>query len=426
MGAFYFQEYFMALTAIIGAQWGDEGKGKIVDTLSEAADLVVRFQGGANAGHTIKIGDEETILHQIPSGILRPTTHCLLGNGMAFDPVGLKNEIEEIERKGLTVNGRLHISPLAHVVTPLHKIKDAYQEDASGVKAIGTTKRGIGPCYTDKIGRTGIRVRDLFNENDLRVTLVSKTALLRRRIDMPEVEAQKLVSDLELFFDSVQRILPFVDNTIFRIHSYIKEGRNILAEGAQGVMLDIDFGSYPYVTACNTTAGNIATGLGIGPRLIDQIIGVFKCYTTRVGAGPFPTELNDAIGDHLQTRGSEFGATTRRRRRCGWFDAALGKYAVMINGFTGLAMTKLDILDEMEEIKICTHYENGEFPLLDLKDARPVYLTLPGWRESTAEARRLTDLPPRARQYLQTLEDLLEVKISYVSTGKERRQIICL
>jgi len=416
----------MSFTAVIGAQWGDEGKGKIVDTLSENADLVVRFQGGANAGHTIKIGDEETILHQIPSGILRPTTHCLLGNGMAFDPVGFKNEVEEISRKGIEINGRLHISPLAHVVTPLHKMHDVFQENTSGPKAIGTTQRGIGPCYADKISRVGIRVLDLFDESALRATLDARTTLFRQRIPLSDSEAQKLAADLELFYDSVRRILPFVDDTIFRIHSYIKEGRRVLAEGAQGVLLDIDFGTYPFVTACNTTAGNIATGLGIGPHQIDQIIGVFKCYTTRVGAGPFPTELNDAIGDHLQTRGSEFGATTRRPRRCGWFDAALGKYAVMTNGFTTIAMTKLDILDELPEIKICTQYENGEFPLLDLKAARPVYLTLSGWQESTAEARQLTDLPPLARQYLQTLEDLLKVKISYISTGKERHQIIYL
>lgn len=416
----------MALTAVIGAQWGDEGKGKIVDTLSEATDLVARFQGGANAGHTIQIGTEETILHQIPSGILRPATHCLLGNGMAFDPVGLKNEIDEIDQKGIDVSNRLHISPLAHVVTPLHKLWDTFQENESGANAIGTTKRGIGPCYADKIGRAGIRVRDLFHENDLKATLTARAALLRQQIALTESEEKKLAADLELFFDSVRQILPFVDDTIFRIHSYLKAGHNVLAEGAQGVMLDIDFGSYPFVTASNTTAGNIATGLGIGPHLIDKIIGVFKSYTTRVGSGPFPTELNDETGDHLQARGHEFGATTHRRRRCGWFDAALGKYAVMINGFSSIALTKLDVLDELAEIKICTHYENGKFPIIDLKEARPVYLTLPGWQKSTTAARCLADLPLRARQYLQILEDLLEVKISHISIGKERQQIIYL
>lgn len=279
----------MALTAVIGAQWGDEGKGKIVDTLSESADLVARFQGGSNAGHTIQIGAEETILHQIPSGILRPKTHCVLGNGMAFDPVGLVNEIDEIARKGIDVIGRLHISLLAHVVTPLHKIRDAYNEKESGANAIGTTKRGIGPCYADKIGRCGIRVRDLFDEANLRATVTAKTLSLQQLVEFTETEKQTIERDLETFFQSVRRILPFVDDTILLIHSYLKDGRNVLAEGAQGVMLDIDFGSYPFVTASNTTAGNIATGLGIGPRQIDEIIGVFKSYTTRVGYGPFPT-----------------------------------------------------------------------------------------------------------------------------------------
>ena len=414
----------MPLTAVIGAQWGDEGKGKIVDILSESADLVARFQGGANAGHTVQIGTEETILHQIPSGILRSQTHCLLGNGMAFDPVGLKNEIDVVQRKGIDVRNRLHISPLAQVVTPLHKILDNYYENISSARAIGTTKRGIGPCYTDKISRNGIRVGDLFNENDLRENITSRTIFMRKQGVLTESEEDKLADDIEVFLDAVREILPYVDNTIFRIHSYLESGKNVLAEGAQGVLLDIDFGTYPFVTASNTIAGNVATGLGIGPHWIDSIIGVFKCYTTRVGAGPFPTELNDAVGDHLQARGDEFGATTRRRRRCGWFDAALGKYAVKINGFSSLAFTKLDVLDNLAEIKICTHYANGEFPLLDLKNAIPVYLTLPGWQKSTTEAHSLDELPFQARQYLQTLEDLLEVKISYISTGKERHQII--
>ncbi|NLA22579.1 MAG: adenylosuccinate synthase, partial [Candidatus Marinimicrobia bacterium] len=286
----------MPLTAVIGAQWGDEGKGKIVDILSESADLVARFQGGANAGHTVQIGTEETILHQIPSGILRSQTHCLLGNGMAFDPVGLKNEIDVVQRKGIDVRNRLHISPLAQVVTPLHKILDNYYENISSARAIGTTKRGIGPCYTDKISRNGIRVCDLFNENDLRENITSRTIFMRKQGVLTESEEDKLADDIEVFLDAVREILPYVDNTIFRIHSYLESGKNVLAEGAQGVLLDIDFGTYPFVTASNTIAGNVATGLGIGPHWIDSIIGVFKCYTTRVGAGPFPTELNDAVG----------------------------------------------------------------------------------------------------------------------------------
>jgi adenylosuccinate synthase len=416
----------MSLTAVIGAQWGDEGKGKIVDTLSESADLVARFQGGANAGHTIQIGAKETILHQIPSGILRPRTHCLLGNGMAFDPVGLQKEIDELTREGIDVRGRLHISPLAHVVTPLHKILDAHQEQASGARAIGTTKRGIGPCYAEKVGRAGIRVRDLSDIENLRAIITAKLNALHQIIPAGELEETQLNQDLEGFYQAVEFILPFVDDTIFRIHTYLQEGRNVLAEGAQGVLLDVDFGSYPFVTASNTTTGNIATGLGISPRNIDWIIGVFKSYTTRVGAGPFPTELEDATGDFLQSRGHEFGATTRRRRRCGWFDAALGKYSMLINGFTSIALTKLDVLDELPEIKICTHYANGEFPLLNLKDAIPVYRTLPGWQASTASARRLTDLPRAARKYLEILEELLTVKISHISVGKERNQIITL
>ena len=416
----------MTLTAVIGGQWGDEGKGKIVDMLGENADLVARFQGGANAGHTIQIGTEETVLHQIPSGILRPGTHCLLGNGMVIDPVGLVHEIEEITARGIDVAGRLHLSLLAHVVTPLHKILDAYAESALGAGAIGTTRRGIGPCYADKIGRRGVRVHDLCDLKSLKTRLIARRYEILEQIPLPLPEQERLDHDLEQFYSAGEQIRPLAEDTVHLIHNYLQAGRPILAEGAQGTWLDVDFGTYPFVTASNTIAGGVCTGLGIGPNCIDQIMGVFKAYTTRVGGGPFPTELRDATGDLLQERGHEFGATTRRRRRCGWFDAVLGRYAVLINGFTSIAITKLDVLDTFPELQIAVSYKDGEWALLDQEKAVPEYRTLPGWQKPTDGARRFGDLPINAQRYLRSIEELLEVPVAYVSVGKARHQIIQL
>ncbi len=414
----------MPLQAVIGAQWGDEGKGKIVDYLGRQSDMVARFQGGANAGHTILIGTEETILHQIPTGILRPNTHCLLGNGMVIDPVGLVQEMTMLQQRGIDLAGRVHVSLLAHVVTPLHKLLDSYQEENLGVRAIGTTKRGIGPCYTDKVSRSGLRIRDLKEHHKLENDLKQRRQSLQNCGILNDTNTRILEDDLEQFYAAVDKILPYVEDTVRLIHHYLQSGRQILAEGAQGTLLDVDFGTYPYVTASNTVAGNICTGLGIGPQWIDAIIGVFKAYTTRVGAGPFPTELTDSIGAYLQETGVEFGATTRRRRRCGWFDAALGRYAAMINGFTSLAITKLDVLNSLDRLKICTGYRNGDFPAIDLSQAEPEYIELPGWQQTIENPRTFVDLPLAAQRYLRTIEELIGVKIALVSFGREREQIL--
>ncbi|PIS30524.1 MAG: adenylosuccinate synthase [Candidatus Marinimicrobia bacterium CG08_land_8_20_14_0_20_45_22] len=414
----------MSVTAVIGGQWGDEGKGKIVDALCKSSEVVARYQGGANAGHTILVGNEETILHQVPSGILHPKSECILGNGMVIDPIGLSNEIDHLQRRGIETQNRIHISLLAHVVTPLHKAYDAYSELSLGKKAIGTTKRGIGPCYSDKINRTGIQIKDLKDISHLKMNMAEKifragqAGVVTKEI-LPELESQ-----LPEFFTAAERIAQYSEDTISLLDRYIHENKRILVEGAQGTMLDVDFGSYPFVTSSSTTAGGICTGLGISPRHIDKIIGIFKAYTTRVGAGPFPTELFDATGDFLQQRGGEIGATTRRKRRCGWFDAAVGKYSCRINGFSSIAITKLDVLDELDEIKICTGYENGSIPEIDLLDAIPHFITLKGWKTDITQCNRYEILPNNAKVYLETISELLETKISHVSVGKDRSQII--
>lgn len=414
----------MSISAVLGGQWGDEGKGKIIDALCENSEVVARFQGGANAGHTILVGQEETILHQLPSGIIRENVNCILGTGMVIDPVSLMQEIVYLKKHGIRTDGRIHISLLAHVVTPIHKTLDASREASLGIKAIGTTKRGIGPCYTDKINRSGVRIKDLKNLSLLKSNLEEK---LNKNISegfIPESDRNNLLKEFDDFYKATGNISPFIEDTTLLIHQYIDEGKNILIEGAQGTLLDIDYGSYPYVTSSNTVAGNICTGLGIGPKIIDNITGVFKAYTTRVGAGPFPTELNSPEGDYLQKRGNEFGATTHRKRRCGWFDAALGNYSVKINGFSSIAITKLDVLDDLEEIKICTHYENGSYPSIELNEAVPCYITLPGWSIPINDIRKFVNLPPQAKEYVKTIEDLLETPISHISLGKERHQII--
>jgi adenylosuccinate synthase len=414
----------MSVTAVIGGQWGDEGKGKIVDALCETAEVVARYQGGANAGHTILVGNEETILHQVPSGILHPKSECILGNGMVIDPIGLSNEIDDLQRHGIEIGNRIHISLLAHIVTPLHKTYDAYSEVSLGKKAIGTTKRGIGPCYSDKINRTGIQVKDLLDISRLKANMTEKILNARKDGVVTAENLPELESQLPEFYAAAERIARYAEEAISLLDRYIRENKRILIEGAQETMLDVDFGSYPFVTSSNTTAGGICTGLGVGPRHIDTIIGIFKAYTTRVGAGPFPTELFDATGDFLQQRGGEIGATTRRKRRCGWFDAAVGKYSCRINGFSSIVITKLDVLDDLDEIKICTHYENGNFPEIGLSEAIPHLVTLKGWKTDITKCKRYETLPREAKVYLETISNLLETKISHVSVGKDRSQII--
>jgi len=416
----------MPVTAVLGAQWGDEGKGKIVDNLSENADVVARFQGGANAGHTINVKGKETILHQLPSGILREKAACIMGNGMVIDPVGLIAEMNYLRSEGIDINNRIHIALQAHVVTPLHKLLDAKSEESLGKSAIGTTKRGIGPCYADKINRTGIQVRDLKSLAKVKDTINYKIDNYLQKGLLTQAEINSINADLETFYGCIPEVYACAADTSLLMYNFIQNRREILIEGAQGSLLDIDFGSYPYVTSSNTTSGNIATGLGIGPTSIDNIIGVFKSYTTRVGAGPFPTELLDATGDYLQRTGGEFGATTKRKRRCGWFDAAIGAYTARINGFTSIAITKLDVLDDMEELQICTHYQNGSFPGVDLQEAVPQYIRMKGWRKSTSTARKFDDLPLEAQAYVRKIEELVNTRLEYISVGKEREQLIHL
>jgi adenylosuccinate synthase len=351
----------MSVEIILGAQWGDEGKGKIVDYLSENADYVARYQGGANAGHTIIVDGREFVLHLVPSGILNPDCVCMLGNGLVIDPVALLDEIRLLEDNGISIKDRLFISPKAHLIMPYHKMLDGASEKAYGEKAIGTTGRGIGPAYVDKANRRGVRIVDLLNrehfEKVLRENLAEKNNLLKKIYGQNPLSVDAVVEEY-LAFD--QKIDPYIRDVSRLLNNAIKEDKNVLIEGAQGTLLDLDHGTYPYVTSSNPIAGGACTGLGIGPTRIDKVTGVIKAYTTRVGNGPFPTELNDADGEKLRSVGSEFGATTGRSRRCGWFDGVLARYAAAVNGIDAFIVTKLDVLDTFEEIKICTSYETPD------------------------------------------------------------------
>ncbi len=414
---------------VVGAQWGDEGKGKIVDILSEQADLVVRYQGGANAGHTVVKGDDEFILHQIPSGILHPTTRCVIGNGVVLDPETLLGEIRELEGRGVEVAGRLFVSERAHLVLPYHKL---LEQAAERRERIGTTGRGIGPAYEDKFGRRGIRVADLRD-------LERATRKVRERVDRANDLLRLMGTDVGADADEhvalLQRLapalLPLAVDTGRIVRDTLRAERPVLLEGAQGALLDVDHGTYPYVTSSNTTAGGAAVGAGIGPTAIDAVLGVVKAYTTRVGNGPLPTEAADEQAEQLRKLGGEFGATTGRPRRCGWFDAVVVRYAVRVNGLTDLAVTKLDVLDTMATIPLCVGYRlDGED--LDeipadahlLGSVEPVYETHEGWCQLTGGARRLADLPRQARAYLDRIEALLETPITYVSVGTRSEQII--
>jgi adenylosuccinate synthase len=414
---------------VVGAQWGDEGKGKLVDVLAERADLVVRYQGGANAGHTVVIGDAQFILRQIPSGILQPSVTCIIGNGVVLDPGTLFTELDEITSRGITTAGRLFVSERAHLVLPYHKLLDAASEKSQN---IGTTGRGIGPAYEDKYGRRGIRVADL-RDLDVAADLVrDRVARANQLLGVMGAGARASADEhVEVLRTIAPRLLPLAADTGFLVHEAIRAGRHVLLEGAQGALLDVDHGTYPYVTSSNTTAGGAAVGAGIGPTAIDAVLGVVKAYTTRVGNGPLPTEAPDPDGPLLRKLGGEFGAVTGRPRRCGWFDATVVRYAVRVNGLTHLAVTKLDVLDTFAEIPVGTAYElDGvacrEMPAAvdRLERVRPVYEVLPGWRKPTGDARTLADLPREARAYLDRLETLAGAPIRYVSVGTRRDQII--
>jgi adenylosuccinate synthase len=414
---------------VVGAQWGDEGKGKIVDVLAERADLVVRYQGGANAGHTVVKGTDQFILHQIPSGILHAGPRCVIGNGVVLDPETLLHEMDELAGQGIALEGRLLLSDRAHLVLPYHKQLDQASERT---QRIGTTGRGIGPAYEDKVARRGVRVGDLRHVEQVRALVSAQVARANRVLAMLEVEERASAEEhLALIERLAPRILPLAADTGKLTWDALRAGKRVLLEGAQGALLDVDHGTYPFVTSSNTTAGGAAIGAGIGPTAIDAVLGVVKAYTTRVGNGPLPTEGGVADGDRLRKLGDEYGATTGRPRRCGWFDAVVVRYAVRVNGLTHLAVTKLDVLDTFERLPVCVGYRiAGE--LVDdmpadnqtLTDAEPIYEELDGWCRPTSGARRLADLPPQARAYLDRIQDLVETPIAYVSVGSRSDQII--
>lgn len=421
----------MANVIVIGAQWGDEGKGKITDLLSRSANVVVRYQGGVNAGHTIVVNDQTFKLHLIPSGILYPDTECIIGCGTVIDPQVLIEELDQLEKLNISTQ-RLLISETAHVTMPYHRLIDKASEEQRGSHKIGTTGRGIGPTYADKSERNGIRMLDLMDPIGLREqlewTINYKNVILEKLYNLPPLNPQEIIEE---YLGYAERLRPHVVDTSLRIYDAVQRRRNILFEGAQGTLLDLDHGTYPYVTSSNPVAGGACVGAGLGPTMIDRVIGVSKAYTTRVGEGPFPTELDGKVGELLCDRGAEFGTTTGRKRRCGWFDAVIGRYAARINGMDCVAITKLDVLDELEEINVCVAYEiDGDrcehFPSSARKFARcrPIYKTMPGWQMSTSDCRTLEDLPSQALDYLKFLAELIEVPIAIVSLGASRDQTI--
>ena len=416
---------------VVGAQWGDEGKGKLVDVLAERADWVVRYQGGANAGHTVHVGTVSTVLHQVPSGILHPGVRCAIGNGVVLDPESVFDEVDALVKNGVDVTGRLYLSDRAHLVMPYHKLVD---KESAASKAIGTTGRGIGPAYEDKVARRGIRVLDVRHPDRLRALVERGTDhanhILSGFGSPKRADAKFTLRALEVI---APRLLDIAEDVGLAISRAQKQGAAVLLEGAQGSLLDVDHGTYPYVTSSNTTAGGAAIGVGIGPRTIDAALGVVKAYTTRVGSGPLPTEFDEPMSDLVRKLGNEFGATTGRPRRCGWFDAVVVRYAVRVNGLTGLAVTKLDVLDTLEKVGLCTGYRIAgdlvsEFPgdIADLDGIEPVYEWFDGWQASTADARTLTALPRQARAYLDRMQELVDCPAQYVSVGTRRDQIIGL
>jgi adenylosuccinate synthase len=419
---------------VLGTQWGDEGKGKIVDLLSRNADAVVRFQGGHNAGHTLVIDGEKTVLHLIPAGILQPGVECLIGNGVVLSLHALRAEIEALEARGVEVRPRISISPACAIIMPWHEELDRAREEARGAKAIGTTCRGIGPAYEDKVARRGLRTSDLRNPQllaeKIEHVLDFHNFVLTRRFGKEAVDFQAMLDQAlelgEYFGDRVADVSG-------RLYDLRKAGKRVMFEGAQGSLLDIDHGTYPYVTSSNTTVGGVCTGTGVGPDAIDYVLGITKAYVTRVGGGPFPTELFDEAGKRLAKRGDEFGATTGRPRRCGWLDSVALRRMVSLNGVSGFCVTKLDVLDGFDEIRVCTAYRLGDevldAPPLDVEDwarLEPIYETFPGWQESSRGATRMEDLPANARSYLEAMEALCGAPVHIVSTGPDRNENIVI
>ncbi|YAI83039.1 MAG: adenylosuccinate synthase [cyanobacterium endosymbiont of Rhopalodia sterrenbergii] len=421
----------MANVIVIGAQWGDEGKGKITDLLSRSADVVVRPQGGVNAGHTIVVQGKTFKLHLIPSGILYPNTECIIGSGTVIDPKVLLEELGQFQSLEVSTEN-LFISQTAHVTMPYHRLFDTASEKRRGKHKLGTTGRGIGPTYADKSERTGIRIIDLMNPNGLQKklewTINYKNVILEKLYNLSPLNPEAVIEE---YLEYAEKLRPYVVDSSLKIAEAIQKRKNILFEGAQGTLLDLDHGTYPYVTSSNPIAGGACVGAGVGPTVIDRVIGVAKAYTTRVGEGPFPTELHGKVGELLGNRGAEFGTTTGRRRRCGWFDGVIGRYAVRINGLDCLAITKLDVLDELEEIKVCVAYELDSKTCSHLPSnarefaqCKPIYETLPGWQQSTTNCRVLDDLPQTALSYLKFLAELMETPIAIISLGASRDQTI--
>lgn len=427
-----FFAFFMPARIIIGAQWGDEGKGKVVDLCSKEADYVVRYQGGANAGHTLKFDDTTIVLHLIPSGLFNGNSSCVIGNGVVIDPIALVDEIKEVESIGTDLENRLFISSSAHVILSYHKVLDRVKEKSRGNDAIGTTGRGIGPAYVSKVSRIGIRMNDLLDKNTLNEKIrgnlndINK-ALVNVYKEEP-LDADEMIAEL---IPCIDRLKPYICNTSNLLHNAIRDGKSILLEGAQGSLLDVDHGTYPYVTSSSPTAGGACTGSGIPPLAVDKVMGITKAYCTRVGNGPFPTELDDEDGRALRKNGREFGATTGRPRRCGWLDLVALKYAIQLNGMNELTMTKLDVLDNFDEVKVCTHYLlDGEktetFPLDSDKVERtePVYKSFEGWKSSTRDITSYSDLPDKAKKYISYIENVTGVKFNVISTGPKRSETI--
>ncbi len=422
----------MANVVVMGAQWGDEGKGKIVDILSEEADIVARFQGGHNAGHTVVIGEEEYILHVIPSGILHPGKLCVVGNGVVIEPEALVAELDGLAERNVDIDGRLWLSNRAHVIMPYHVVLDRGSENRKGGVKIGTTGRGIGPCYVDKARRTGVRLGDLLHPETLKEkierNLGEVNVLLQHLYDGEPLSAERIYDQV---MTHGERLRPLIGDTSGVLADAMGRGQHVLFEGAQGTLLDVDHGTYPFVTSSNPVAGGACVGTGVGPTAIDGVLGIVKAYTTRVGEGPFPTELTDETGAFLQKTGGEFGATTGRPRRCGWFDSMTARYSTRINGFTGVAITKLDVLDELPTLKICVGYEHNGKTVTDfpadpqvLSECVPVFEEFPGWRESTVGITEYDNLPEGARAYIARLEELIGAPVDLVSTGQKRDQII--
>lgn len=437
----------MSNVVVVGAQWGDEGKGKIVDLLTGDADVVARYQGGHNAGHTVVINNQKFILHLIPSGILHRGKTCIIGNGVVVDPKALIEEIKGLKRRGIRIDRNLFISENAHVIMPYHVAVEEIGEQFRGEKKIGTTKRGIGPAYVDKMSRIGIRAGELLDDRTLKEKIETNLSdinyFLEKRYKAKKINPKKLYSEYKVY---AKYLAPFITNTVLLINNLIDKGKNALFEGAQGTLLDVDHGTYPYVTSSSPSAGGVCTGLGVAPKRIHGVLGVVKAYTTRVGEGPFPTELKGKLGEHLRLKGGEYGATTGRPRRCGWLDIVGLRHSVRINGFAGIALTKLDVLDELETIKVCVAYKYEDpykrcscsqkgkpcrftdMPLnyRILEGCRPVYKELEGWRKSTIGIKKLKNLPRQARAYISYIEELLDVKVDLISTGQKRDEVIVL